>query len=134
MRELREGRIFDIRTLGRDEPAAPQVNEHPLTKLFRDLEGRFQPGRVDRPVTFYFTLGGTDDDKWTLRVDPSACTAGRGKPEGGVADCVLKTSPEIFTRIVREAYVPTPLEFMSGAVKSNDISLLQTFQKVFDLS
>jgi hypothetical protein len=47
---------------------------------------------------------------------------------------VLKTTPEIFTRIVREAYTPTPMEFMSGAIKSNDIGLLQTFQKVFDLS
>jgi long-chain acyl-CoA synthetase len=35
---------------------------------------------------------------------------------------------------VREAYTPTPMEFMSGAIKSNDIGLLQTFQKVFDLS
>jgi hypothetical protein len=25
------------------------------------------------------------------------------------------------------------MEFMTGAVKSNDVSLLQTFQKVFDL-
>ena len=50
------------------------------------------------------------------------------------ADCVLKTTPEIFTKIVREAYTPTPIEFMTGLVKSNDIGLLQTFQKVFDLA
>jgi long-chain acyl-CoA synthetase len=46
---------------------------------------------------------------------------------------VLKTSAEIFTRIVREAYVPGPADFLSGAVKSNDVSLLFTFQKVFAL-
>jgi long-chain acyl-CoA synthetase len=56
-----------------------------------------------------------------------------GKPEGGTADCVLKTSPEFFTRIVREAYVPSPADFMSGAIKSNDVGLLVTFQKVFQL-
>jgi len=30
-------------------------------------------------------------------------------------------------------YVPGAAEFMSGAVKSNDVSLLFTFQKVFQL-
>jgi long-chain acyl-CoA synthetase len=49
------------------------------------------------------------------------------------ADCVLKTSPDIFTRIVREAYIPSPAEFMTGTVKSNNIQLLVTFQKVFQL-
>jgi len=57
----------------------------------------------------------------------------RGKPEGGAADCVLKTSPELFTRIVREAYVPGPADFLSGAFKSNDVALLMTFQRVFQL-
>jgi long-chain acyl-CoA synthetase len=67
-------------------------------------------------------------------VKPDAATAHIGKPQGAQADCVLKTTPEIFTRIVREAYTPSPMEFMSGAIKSNDLSLLQTFQKVFDLA
>ena len=70
----------------------------------------------------------------TLRIEPNRCEAKMGKPEGAAADCVLKTSPEIFLKIVREAYTPSPMEFMSGAVKSNDISLLLTFQKVFDLA
>ena len=66
-------------------------------------------------------------------IDPAGCEIKIGKPPGGVADCVLKTTPDIFMKIVREAYTPSPMEFMTGAVKSNDISLLQTFQKVFDL-
>jgi long-chain acyl-CoA synthetase len=52
---------------------------------------------------------------------------------GGQADCVLKTSPEFFTKIVRESYVPSPADFVSGAIKSNDVALLMTFQKVFQL-
>ncbi|MFO0550953.1 MAG: AMP-binding protein [Polyangiaceae bacterium] len=135
VRALKEGRVFDLSTFDEEgAPSAPPPSEHPLVVLFRELEGRFKAERVDKPLTFYFTLGNDTDAKWTLRVDKAACSAVRGKPEGGNADCVLKTTPEIFTRIVREAYVPTPLEFMSGAIKSNDISLLQTFQKVFDLS
>jgi long-chain acyl-CoA synthetase len=56
-----------------------------------------------------------------------------GKPDGGQADCVLKTTPEIFSKIVRERYVPSPADFLSGVVKSNDVALLMTFQKVFQL-
>jgi long-chain acyl-CoA synthetase len=47
---------------------------------------------------------------------------------------VLKTSPAMFTRIVKEAYTPTAGEFMSGTVKSNNVALLMTFQKVFQLA
>ncbi len=134
VRALKEGRVLDIRSLGGDDVVLPPTSEHPLALLFRELEGRFRADRVEKPLTFYFTLGAEVDEKWTLRLDTARCTAERGKPDGGVADCVLKTTPEIFTRIVREAYTPTPMEFMSGAIKSNDIGLLQTFQKVFDLS
>jgi len=56
-----------------------------------------------------------------------------GKPDNSTADCVLKTSPEIFTRIVREGYQPGVSEFMSGAIKSNDVGLLQTFTQAFQL-
>jgi len=135
VRMLKDGKVLDLRDLGEAEAAAIlEPVEHPLTRLFRDLENRFRADLVERPLTFYFTLGAANDEKWTLRVDNKTCSAHTGKPEGGQADCVLKTSQEIFTRIVKEAYVPTPLEFMSGAVKSNDIGLLQTFQKVFDLA
>ena len=134
VRALKEGRVLDIRALGDDDVVVPPPSEHPLAMLFRELETRFRADRVEKPLTFYFTLGAEVDEKWTLRFDPTRCSAERGKPDGGVADCVLKTTPEIFTRIVREAYVPTPMEFLSGAIKSNDVSLLQTFQKVFDLA
>ena len=144
VRALKDGRLFDLSTLdvaGENGVAHPGTNghaprevEHPLAILFRELEERYQAGRVDKPITYYFTLGAEVNEKWTLRIEPDKCKAERGKPEGSQADCVLKTTPEIFTRIVREAYTPSPMEFLSGAIKSNDISLLQTFQKVFDLS
>jgi long-chain acyl-CoA synthetase len=84
-------------------------------------------------MSFYFTLGDGDNTKWTVSVSKENCQVKKGKPAGGTADCVLKTSPEIFTRIVRDAYTPSPAEFISGAIKSNDIDLLMTFQKVCQL-
>jgi long-chain acyl-CoA synthetase len=140
---LKDGRLFDISTLEATADGEAPVSkngsamrdvEHPLATLFRELEGRYKAGRVEKPITYYFTLGAEVNEKWTLRIEPDKCKAERGKPEGSQADCVLKTTPEIFTRIVREAYTPSPMEFLSGAIKSNDVSLLQTFQKVFDLS
>jgi long-chain acyl-CoA synthetase len=130
---LKEGKVLDIRALDTLEEVT-QKQEHPLVTLFRELERKFVPGRVTAPVTYYFTLGNDNESKWTLRVDPKTCEVKLGKPDGAQADCVLKTTPEIFTKIVREAYTPSPMEFMSGLVKSNDISLLQTFQKAFDLA
>ncbi len=127
---LREHRQFSL-TPG--DESAQNETKHPLVMLFEELEEKFLPGAVDKPVSFYFTLGNDELSKWTLRIDPARCEVKLGKPDGGTADCVLKTSPEIFMRIVREAYVPGVAEFMSGAVKSNDLGLLQTFQKAFQL-
>jgi long-chain acyl-CoA synthetase len=128
---LRDGTVLDLRSLKSAEESKPK--EHPLVVLFRELEGKFVAGRVTTPVTYYFTLGAENEAKWTLEINAENCRATIGKTKAQ-ADCVLKTSAEIFTKIVRDAYTPSPMEFMTGAVKSNDISLLQTFQKVFDLS
>lgn len=101
-----------------------------LQSLFERLRGRFVPGSTDGPVSYYFSLG---QEKWTLKASPSACEVARGKAVDN-ADCVLKTSPELFHRIVDEAYTPSASEFMSGAVKSNNIQLLFTFQRMFNLT
>jgi long-chain acyl-CoA synthetase len=133
---LRDGEILDFAKLapaGSEKRIEAPKREHPLVKLFSELEGRFRPGQVDKPTSFYFTLGGEPQAKWTVRVDDKKCEVVLGKVEGTQADCVLKTTPEIFTKIVREAYVPGATEFLSGAIKSNDVSLLQTFQKAFAL-
>jgi long-chain acyl-CoA synthetase len=140
---LRNGDVLDLTTLrpkkakDDDAPALPvaplKKKEHPLVSLFTELGTKFKPGTTVKPISFYFTLGGDPNAKWTVRVDSATCDIRPGKPEGDAADCVLKTSPEIFEKIVREAYLPSPAEFLSGAVKSNDIELLLTFQKVFEL-
>ena len=130
---LRDGGLLDLSLVGNaDETRAP--DKHPMVSLFEELESKFKPGCVDRSVSFYFTLGNDEHAKWTLVAGPTSCEIRPGKPEGGTADCVLKTSPEIFRKIVREAFVPGVAEFLSGAVKSNDVELLQTFQKIFNLT
>ena len=130
---LRQGTILDVARLeSLEEDGGPK--EHPLVTLFAELEGKFQKDAVDKPVSFYFTLGSDEKAKWTVLVSKESCEVKLGKPAGGTADCVLKTSAEIFTKIVRDAYTPGPTEFLSGAIKSNDVGLLMTFQKVFALA
>jgi long-chain acyl-CoA synthetase len=129
---LREGNMLDLSTVERSDEKQAEP-EHPLVRLFAELGHKFKPAAVDRPVSFYFTLGNDAHAKWTVKVDKDRCEIKPGKPDGGTADCVLKTSADLFTKIVREAWVPGAAEFMSGAVKSNDVGLLFEFQKAFQL-
>ena len=129
---LSEGNVLDLTHAQRRAELAPE-REHPLVKLFGELESKFRAGELEKEVSYYVSLGNDELAKWTVRVNGKGCEVRPGKPEGGQADCVLKTSPEIFAKIVRESYVPGPADFLSGAFKSNDVGLLMTFQKVFRL-
>jgi long-chain acyl-CoA synthetase len=129
---LSQGKILDTRELSADEvrDSLPPPEPESLEPVFRELEQRFKAGSVQEPISFYFSLG--DTERWTVRVTDRHCEVVAGKV-ASPADCVLKTTPDMFTRIVRERYTPSPAEFMSGTVKSNNIQLLFTFQKVFQL-
>lgn len=130
--ELKAGRVLDLRSIERwNEDESDKI--HPLVSLFDELGKKFKPGAVSDPVSFYFTLGNEPEAKWTVKVDSRECSLKQGKPDGGNADCVLKTTADIFTRIVRENYTPGASEFMAGLIKSNDVALLETFQKAFGL-
>jgi long-chain acyl-CoA synthetase len=130
IRALSRGEVLDLRREAARGAQPVQEVAPTLHDVVHSLERRFAPGVVERPTSYYFSLG---DDRFTLFVSKDACEIKTGK-HAESADCVLKTSPELFTRIVREAYVPSPGEFLSGAVKTNNVNLLFTFQQVFRLS
>ena len=128
---LQGGTVHDpqsVKSLGA-APAAPKKDF--LEVLFEELPGRFQPSEVEKPIVWYFSLGG--ENRWTVNVDNENCTISKGRPVGGKADCVIKTSPEIVAKIIRKAYVPEIPEFVSGKIKTNEIPLLMAFSKVFKL-
>jgi len=129
---LSRGKILDTRELTAMEvrESLPPPEPESLEPVFRELEQRFKAGSIEQPISFYFSLG--DSERWSVRITQDSCEVTAGKVEAP-ADCVLKTSPAMFTRIVREKYTPSPAEFVAGAVKSNNIQLLFTFQKVFQL-
>jgi long-chain acyl-CoA synthetase len=131
VRELSEGKVLDVTRLEPEFARAPAEQKPDMAQVFRELSQRFRAGSVAQPVSFYFSLG--NGERWTVKIDADRCEVLPGKVVNP-ADCVLKTSVAMFTRIVREAYTPSPAEFLSGMVKSNNISLLMTFQKAFQLA
>ena len=106
--------------------------EHRIDFIFEELEDKFDVDQVQSEMSFYFSLGNVDHQKWTIIVDPEGCVIRPGRPQGD-ADCVVKTSPELFRRIVQESYVPSMDEFVTGAIKTNAPDLLVQFQSVFGL-
>src|SRR5262249_24460034 len=101
-----------------------------LESVFQELEKRFVAGSVVELVSFYFSLG--DTERWSARITQNSCEVQPGKASKEM-DSVLKTSPAMFIRIVRENYTSSLAEFIAGAIKSNNIQLLFTFQKAFQL-
>jgi long-chain acyl-CoA synthetase len=127
---LSRGEVLDIREIESLDAVPPAAELEGMAPLFEELGRRFSPAAVEEPLSFYFSLG--EKERWTLKVDRERCEVLAGKAVTS-ADCVLKTSPGMFVRIVREAYTPEPSEFVSGVIKSNNIGLLLTFQKIFQL-
>ncbi|NOY26476.1 MAG: SCP2 sterol-binding domain-containing protein, partial [Oligoflexia bacterium] len=127
---LGQGGVLDLAEMQPEaivEAQARPLSVEELTgKAFASLDRRFDPTRVERPITWYFSLG---EQRYTVQVDHVACAVKPGRPAGS-ADCVVKTSPELLIRMVEHAYIP----FMSGRIKTSDIPLLVEFSRVFGLS
>lgn len=101
-----------------------------LQGIFAALPAHYRPGLVDREISFYFTLGDRPEDKWTVVIDPKKASVFPGKTRDS-CDAVLKTTPEMFVRMVRDGYSPGLFDFTSGRIKTNDIELMRTFKEVF---
>lgn len=101
-----------------------------LQGVFDELRKRFVPGAIERPISYYFSLG---DERWTVHASGVRLEVAKGKTVAQ-ADCVLKTSPQNFEKIVREAWVPQTKDFLSGNLKTNNVAHLLALQKIFRLS
>ncbi len=96
-------------------------------EILGTLPGIYRKGIFSVPTTFYFSIDGV---KKTLTLDGEGCTVEDGKTVDE-ADCVCKTSAEMFTRIWNDGYRPGIMDFMGGAIKSNAPQLLQQFLQAF---
>lgn len=133
--KLGRGELLDISTLKPEDinVAVKLSPEAQVERIFTGLPPRFTAEHFSEDRVWYFTLGGSDGPRATLRVTAAGATWHKGKPEGG-ADCVVKTSVEMFRKICEEGYAPDPSEFISGAIKVSEIPLLIEFSQLFNLS
>ncbi len=123
---LRDGKPYPWLDVGEQKASG-------LTALMESIPPQFKPDMLEKPLTWYFSIGDSAEGKWTLAAKSDGAAIRPGRPQGGKADCVLKTDEKTFTRIVREGYVPGFAEFADGRVKSNDPTLLMQFKTVFGL-
>ncbi len=102
-----------------------------LKEIFDNMKKSYKQGIIEKKTTYYFSLGDGADHKWTVTLSPKTCTVKKGKNEN--ADCVLKTSPNLFKRMVSGKFRPGPIDFVMGKVKSNDPEKLKQLSKAFTL-
>ncbi|MDP2306133.1 MAG: hypothetical protein Q8P18_08895 [Pseudomonadota bacterium] len=95
-------------------------------EIFAAFPSRYIPGRIARPVTYYFSVG---EAKYTVKLDAAACTVTPGKTEN--ADCVVKADPGVFEALVLKGKAPGPLDIARGRFKTNDPSLLLALKDCF---
>lgn len=99
-----------------------------VKKIFEKMPGRYIKGSVEKPTTYYFSIG---DDKFTLKIDKDVATVESGKTVDN-ADCVLKTTPELFEKMVLKGKAPGPIDIARGKIKTNDPMGLQKLRTMFD--
>jgi long-chain acyl-CoA synthetase len=99
-----------------------------VEKVFKTLPKMFQKGKIQKPRTFYFSLG--DDEKWTVALSKDKCTVKAGKPKED-ADCFFKASPRLFLDVWNGDHTPSAKDFLLGTIKSNNPMLLKEFVSAF---
>jgi long-chain acyl-CoA synthetase len=128
---LRDSKVFNLKEFDPTQKSKPAM--HPVEAMFKYLEPKFVAGVLTDKIRYYFSLGNDDISKWSIEVDGQSCYIHKGKPEGGEADCVIKTSPSMMEKIFKESYVPDPAEFIGGTIKTSSIELLQRLVEIFNL-
>ncbi len=101
-----------------------------IPEIFDAMPGRYRKGSAARPSTFYFSIG---DHKYTVKVEPDGCTVASGKTVDN-ADVVLKTTPELFEKMVVKGKMPGALDIARGKIKTNDPGALKSLRDYFDFS
>jgi long-chain acyl-CoA synthetase len=102
-----------------------------LRSTLEAMKSRFKPGVVPKKTTYYLSLGDGEGEKWTVTLTPTACEVAAGKIEN--ADCVLKTSADLFIKLVGGKYKPGITDFLTGKIKTSDVDLLRRLQQAFGL-
>ena len=111
----------------------PAEEEHPLVTLFAELEAKFNPGRSSAPSATTSRSETTSSRSGRCGSTASAARFAPASPTAGRPTACSRRARRSSPRSCASRTCPGPSDFLSGAIKSNDVSLLLTFQKVFQL-
>ena len=98
-----------------------------VDELFAAMPSQYVAGHVSQPLSYYFSF---ENNKKTVRLTSERAVIEDGKTVDA-ADCVCKTSAAFFISIWRDGRRPGMGDFLSGKVKSNNPSELETFLRCF---
>jgi long-chain acyl-CoA synthetase len=101
-----------------------------IPTIFEHMPARYRKGSATESKTFYFSIG---EHKYTVKVLPDNCVVEKGKTLEA-ADVVLKTTPELFEKMVLRGKLPGPIDIARGKVKTNDPAGLQKLRDWFDFT
>lgn len=101
-----------------------------VKKIFDEMPGRYRKGSASKATSYYFSIG---DFKATVKIDADGVVVESGKTVEN-ADVVLKTTPELFEKMVLRGKAPGPIDIARGKIKTNDPMGLQKLREMFDFS
>jgi putative sterol carrier protein len=101
-----------------------------VKQIFEQMPSRYIKGKATKKTVYYFSIG---DHRWTVTIDPSGAVVEPDKKVDN-ADVVLKTTPEIFEKMVLKGKLPGPIDIARGKVKTNDPVGLKNLRDFFDFS
>lgn len=99
-----------------------------VPEIFDAMPSRYRKGSATSARSFYFSVG---DHKYTVKIDAEGCTVESGKTIDN-ADVVLKTTPELFEKMVVKGKLPGALDIARGKIKTNDPGGLKALRDWFD--
>ena len=102
-----------------------------LNDIIANVDKNYRKGVFYSEKSLYLTLGDSEDLKFTIFAGPDGVRVEKGKAIGN-ADCVLKTKPDLFIKMVKGEYMPGMMDFMRGLVKTNDPDLLMKFKEALN--
>lgn len=101
-----------------------------IPDIFRALPECYRSGVLTQDTSFYFSVG---EHKYTVRLTPDRCEVDPGKTLDQ-ADVVLKTTPELFIKMVVQGGTPSTLDVIRGRVKTNAPGQLKQMRDLFDFT
>jgi hypothetical protein len=101
-----------------------------VKQIFDAMPARYRKGTATKAMSYYFSIG---DFKATVKIDPDGVVVESGKTVDA-ADVILKTTPELFEKMVIHGKAPGPIDIARGKIKTNDPMGLQKLREMFDFS